>query len=58
MKEFATFAKQYPELWAELERLSEDKEIVTYGFKYGRTFDSVNREVYTINNQLTIFDFI
>lgn len=56
VKEFANFAKEYPHLWAELEKLSHDKEIVSQGFKYGRTFESVNREVWTINNQMSIFD--
>lgn len=45
VEEFARFAKEYPELWEELESLSHDKETVHQGFKYGRTFESVNREV-------------
>ena len=63
VEEYAALAKEYPELWAELEKLSHDKEIVSYGFKYGRTFESVNREVlFLIKNnklhetQLSIFD--
>lgn len=43
--DFARLAKNHPELWVELEKLSHDKEIVSQGFKYGRTFESVNREV-------------
>ncbi len=58
IKEFARLAKEYPGLWGELEILSHDKEIVSQGFKYGRTFESVNREVWTINNQISIFDLI
>ncbi len=58
IKEFATFKKEYPELWAELEMLSRDKEIVSQGFKYGRTFDSVNREIDVINNQISVFDIL
>lgn len=58
VKEFATFKKQYPELWAELEKLSHDKEIASQGFRYGRTFDSVNREIDLINNQINIFDIL
>lgn len=57
-KEFAAFKNQYPELWSELEKLSHDKEIVSQGFKYGRTFDSVNHEIDLINNQISIFDII
>jgi len=58
VKEFAAFKNQYPELWSEFEKLSHDKEIVSQGFKYGRTFDSVNHEIDLINNQISIFDII
>lgn len=58
IKEFASFKKEYPELWSELEILSKDKELVSNGFKYGRTFDSVNREIDLINNQISIFDIL
>lgn len=56
VKAFARLAKQHPELWAELEKLSYDNELITQSFKYGRSFASVNREVFLINNQLSIFD--
>lgn len=55
---FAQFKKEFPELWLELETLSKDKELVSYGFKYGRTFDSVNREIDLMNNQISIFDIL
>ena len=58
VKEFAALKRQYPELWAELEMLSHDTEIVSKGFKYGRTFDSVNREIDLINSQMSIFDIV
>ncbi len=58
VQELAQFAKEFPELWAELEKLSHDTEIVSNGFKYGRTFESVNREINLINNQISIFDFL
>lgn len=45
IEDFARFARDYPELWAELEKLSHDPEIVSQGFKYGRTFESVDKEV-------------
>lgn len=56
--EFATLKKEYPELWAELEILSHDTETVSRYFRYDRTFDSVNREIDLINNQINIFDII
>lgn len=58
IREFAQFKKEFPELWLELEMLSKDKELVSHGFKYGRTFDSVNREIDLINNQISIFDIL
>lgn len=57
VEEFAQLAKEYPHLWAELEKLSHDKEIISQGFKYGRTFESVDRQVWAINNQISIFDY-
>lgn len=56
--EFAALKKEYPELWAELKLLSQDKEIVSQGFKYGKTFQEVEKEVDLINNQMTIFDIL
>lgn len=58
IKDFAQLAKEHPELWEELERLSHDPEIVSQGFKYGRTFKSVNDAVYLINNQISFLDDI
>lgn len=58
IEEYAQLAKEYPELWAELEKLSHDKEIVSQGFKYGRTFASVNREVQVLKNQISIFEYL
>lgn len=58
IREFAALEKNYPNLWQELNILSQDKEIVSKCFKYDRTFESVDREVKTINNQISIFDFI
>lgn len=57
IEEYAWFAKEYPELWGELEKLSHDKEIVSQGFKYGQTFESVNRQVKRINmyEQISLF---
>lgn len=50
VKTFAEFKKEYPNLWAELEKLSIDNEIASQGFRYGRTFDSVNREIDRMSN--------
>lgn len=58
IKCFAALKREYPDLWNELQVLSKDPDIVSQGFKYGRTFGSIEREVDCINNQMSIFDFI
>ncbi len=58
ISEFAILAKEYPSLWAELEKLSHDPDIISQGFKYGRTFQSVNAEVQAINSQISFFDIL
>ena len=58
IEEFANLKKNYPQLWEELKILSQDTQIVSQGFKYGETFDCVERQVDCINNQLSLFDFI
>lgn len=56
LTEFATFAKEYPELWGELRVLSEDTETVSKFFQYNKTFQEIDRKVMEINSQMTIFD--
>lgn len=64
VEDFARLAREHPELWAELEKLSHDPEICSQSFKYGRTFESVDREVQAINSrppkprlrQMSIYD--
>lgn len=55
----------YPELWEELRRLNEEKNIVSHGFKYGKTLEQVEvlieREIINQQHkaqQLTFLDFI
>lgn len=43
--EFAHVKTKYPELWNELKQLSIEKNLVLAGFKYGKTFDEVNKKV-------------
>ena len=57
LNEMANFAKEYPSIWQELEELNKLPNKVSDGFKYGRTFDSCNREINTLINQVSIFDF-
>ena len=63
IEEFAKLQKNYPHLWKELLDLNElyrqdSTQFVAQGFKYGKSFDEIIKEVETINNQLTLFDFI
>lgn len=43
--EFAHVKAKHPELWDELKQLSIEKNLVSTGFKYGKTFDEVNKKV-------------
>ncbi len=43
--EIAYIKQRYPELWTELEKLSHTPNLISYGFKYRRTFAEVDEEV-------------
>ena len=58
VKDFAVLKKNYPVLWDELKTMSKCDNLVSQGFKYGKTFSEVENEVDRINNQLSIFDYI
>ena len=63
VRELARLKKEYPHLWKELLDLNElyridSSQFVAQGFKYGKTFDEIIKEVESINNQLNIFDLI
>lgn len=64
IKEFSYIKLNYPEMWAELAKLSKTSNMVSQGFKYGKTFAQVDREIddYLEDQawakaQMTIFDF-
>ncbi len=44
-KDFAWLKVNSPALWGELEKLSHTENLVSQGFKYGKTFAEVDREV-------------
>ena len=63
IKEYAHIKSEYPELWEELRNLSFSENLVSQGFKYGKTFAEVDRDVdIYLNNlkfeksQLTLFN--
>lgn len=63
IQEFAKLQKNYPELWQELLNLNElyrkDRtQFVAQGFKYGTSFDEIEKQVMLINNQITLFDLL
>lgn len=63
IEEFAKLQKHYPELWQELLDLNklyqqDSSQFVSQGFKYGTSFDEIEKQVNLINNQLTLFDLI
>lgn len=37
--------KRHPELWGELERLSHTSNLCSYGFKWGKTVQEVEKEM-------------
>lgn len=58
LKELADTKKKYPELWNELEIMNKCSNKVSNNFRYGQTFEQVNREIDLINNQISIFDIM
>lgn len=43
--EFAQLKKQHPELWGKLKKLGKEKNLISYGFKYGKTIDEVELKI-------------
>jgi hypothetical protein len=58
IEQMAKFAKEYPQYWALLEELAEDKEMANENFRFGQTFAEVNAEIKEINSRITLFDFM
>lgn len=54
--EFAEIKKKYPFLWQELEDLNKETNLVSKGFKWGKTFDCVNSHVDLFVNQCSLFE--
>lgn len=45
IKDFVMLRKGHPELWGELERLSHTPNLCSYGFKWGKTVQEVEKEM-------------
>lgn len=55
IRQFSQFRKAHPDLWAELEKLSHTPNLCSYGFKYGKTVQEVERLMDWHEKQLTLF---
>ena len=42
---YCRLRREHPDLWAELERLSHTPKLCSYGFRYGKTLQEVEREM-------------
>jgi hypothetical protein len=60
IKDFVRFRRCHAELWDELRGLSKTDNLCSYGFKYGKTFAQVEREMDELEffqqRQLRLFD--
>ncbi len=52
IKEYAHIKSKHPKLWKELFKLSLSDNLVSQGFKYGKTFSEVDRDVDICLNNL------
>ena len=43
--EFAEFKRKHPDLWQRLLDLGKTENLVSYGFKYGKTIEKVDRDI-------------
>lgn len=57
-QELAELKKLYPQLWAELKKLAQEKNTVSNSFKYRASFFQVEQQVNLINNQITFFELL
>ena len=55
LKQFGAFRKAHPELWQELVELSHTPNLCSYGFKYGKTVQEVEKQILWNERQLTLF---
>lgn len=56
IKQFGRFRKAHPDLWAELVQLSHTPNLCSYGFKYGKTVQEVEKLIDWNDRQLKLFD--
>lgn len=56
IKQFGRFRKAHPDLWAELVELSHTPNLCSYGFKYGKTVQEVEKLIDWNDRQLKLFE--
>lgn len=56
MKEFAEFKRRHPDLWQRLLDLGKTENLVSYGFKYGKTIEEVDQEISMQAAQLRLWE--
>lgn len=56
IRQFGRFRKAHPDLWAELVELSHTPNLCSYGFKYGKTVQEVERLIDWNDRQLKLFE--
>ena len=61
LPQFIRMRRNHPEVWEQLRELSKTPNLCSYGFKYGKTLEQVEREMDIKEweeQQPTLFDFI
>lgn len=59
IRQFVNLRRNHPEIWKEMQELSLTPNLCSYGFKYGKTLQEVEKEMdayeWQQENQLTLF---
>ena len=55
IRTLADFKVNHPHLWEDLKILSQEKNLISQNFKYGKSFAEIDNRVDAINNQLKLF---
>lgn len=60
VQSYSLLRDNHPELWGELRELSKTPNLCSYGFKYGKTLQQVEKEMdaYELNQRLQLKLFI
>lgn len=60
IQSYSLLKMNHPELWGELRELSKTPNLCSYGFKYGKTFQQVEKEMdaYEFNQKMQLRLFV